>query len=243
MQQYNMVPSTFKVRITCQVPQYNSMSHRQSQKGCNHVHKKGKSRQSQKVYLTSLKRMSCDCPAAEELPTGKMHKIREVANDCRQQKGNAVGYEQGILVGLKTHPLDHRTNGNDDLDCVRSSDLAWDDSDSVASSVGSCSDVSSERESFPGHYVSAQCQKSVSYTRGSKPFCASENDGEIHRLELWAYRSTLAALHASGPLSWDKESLLTNLRSTLHISNDEHLMELRYLLSPKSSAYLRYNSQ
>lgn len=53
----------------------------------------------------------------------------------------------------------------------------------------------------------------------------------IHRLESHAYRCTLEALYASGPLSWEQEALLTNLRITLHITNDEHLMELRNLIS------------
>ncbi|KAK1437519.1 hypothetical protein QVD17_03311 [Tagetes erecta] len=30
---------------------------------------------------------------------------------------------------------------------------------------------------------------------------------EIHKLELHAYRYTMAALHASGPLTWEKESM------------------------------------
>jgi hypothetical protein len=34
----------------------------------------------------------------------------------------------------------------------------------------------------------------------------------IHRLELIAYHRTLGAMYASGPLSWEKEELLTNLR-------------------------------
>ncbi|XP_027772874.1 uncharacterized protein LOC107020644 isoform X2 [Solanum pennellii] len=53
----------------------------------------------------------------------------------------------------------------------------------------------------------------------------------IHSLELHAYRCTLEALYASGPLSWDQEALLTNLRISLHISNDEHLAELKTLIS------------
>ncbi|CAN6441927.1 unnamed protein product [Victoria cruziana] len=57
---------------------------------------------------------------------------------------------------------------------------------------------------------------------------------EIHKLELHAYRSTLEALHASGPLSWEQEALMTNLRLNLNISNDEHLLELRKLVSSKS---------
>ncbi|XP_048337293.2 uncharacterized protein LOC125424307 [Ziziphus jujuba] len=54
---------------------------------------------------------------------------------------------------------------------------------------------------------------------------------DIHELELQAYKSTVQALHASGPLSWEQESMLTNLRLSLHISNEEHLFQLRHLLS------------
>lgn len=53
----------------------------------------------------------------------------------------------------------------------------------------------------------------------------------IHKLELHAYRSTLQALYASGPLSWEQESLLTNLRLSLNISNEEHSVQLKQLLS------------
>ncbi|CAM0876863.1 unnamed protein product [Alopecurus aequalis] len=54
---------------------------------------------------------------------------------------------------------------------------------------------------------------------------------DVHELELEAYRSTVLALHASGPLTWEQESLLTNLRLSLNISNEEHLLQLRRLLS------------
>ncbi|PON94993.1 Agenet domain containing protein [Trema orientale] len=54
---------------------------------------------------------------------------------------------------------------------------------------------------------------------------------DIHNLELKAYKSTVLALYASGPLSWEQESMLTNLRLSLHISNDEHLLQLRHLLA------------
>ncbi|XP_004292586.1 PREDICTED: uncharacterized protein LOC101309999 [Fragaria vesca subsp. vesca] len=56
-------------------------------------------------------------------------------------------------------------------------------------------------------------------------------DVDIHKLELQAYKSTLQVLYASGPLSWEQESLLTNLRLSLHITNEEHLLHLRHLLS------------
>jgi hypothetical protein len=53
----------------------------------------------------------------------------------------------------------------------------------------------------------------------------------VHGLELEAYRSTMRALYASGPLTWEQEALLTNLRLSLNISNEEHLLQLRRLLS------------
>uniref|UniRef100_A0A1D1XKH0 Protein EMSY n=1 Tax=Anthurium amnicola TaxID=1678845 RepID=A0A1D1XKH0_9ARAE len=67
---------------------------------------------------------------------------------------------------------------------------------------------------------------------GGKCCFAKDNLVEIvHMLELHAYKSTVQALYASGPLSWEQESLLTNLRLSLHISNEEHLLQLRNLLS------------
>ncbi|KAL6636762.1 hypothetical protein ACP70R_024334 [Stipagrostis hirtigluma subsp. patula] len=54
---------------------------------------------------------------------------------------------------------------------------------------------------------------------------------DVHGLELAAYRSTMRALYASGPLTWEQESLLTNLRLSLNISNEEHLLQLRRLLA------------
>jgi hypothetical protein len=59
---------------------------------------------------------------------------------------------------------------------------------------------------------------------------------DVHALELEAYGSTMQALYASGPLTWEQESLLTNLRMSLNISNEEHLRQLRRLLSSSSPA-------
>ncbi|XP_008802277.2 uncharacterized protein LOC103716167 isoform X1 [Phoenix dactylifera] len=68
---------------------------------------------------------------------------------------------------------------------------------------------------------------------GKKNHPVSEDElaASIHELELHAYQSTVQAFYASGPLSWEQESLLTNLRLSLHISNEEHLHQLRHLLS------------
>ncbi|XP_030501798.1 uncharacterized protein LOC115716982 [Cannabis sativa] len=63
------------------------------------------------------------------------------------------------------------------------------------------------------------------------PCLGSKLGVDIHNLELEAYKSTVLALYASGPLSWEQESMLTNLRLSLHISNDEHLLQLRNLLA------------
>jgi hypothetical protein len=71
-------------------------------------------------------------------------------------------------------------------------------------------------------------------TSSSSSSALSLSDGpamDVHELELEAYRSTVRALHASGPLTWEQESLLTNLRLSLNISNEEHLLQLRRLLS------------
>ncbi|KAL5542859.1 hypothetical protein UlMin_010569 [Ulmus minor] len=52
---------------------------------------------------------------------------------------------------------------------------------------------------------------------------------EIHGLELYAYCS----------LSWEQEELITNFRLSLHISLDEHLMEIRNLVSKDTSTQFR----
>ncbi|CAL5444046.1 unnamed protein product [Camellia sinensis] len=51
-----------------------------------------------------------------------------------------------------------------------------------------------------------------------------------HKLELRAYCNALKALFASGPLSWEDEMEVTELRLSLHISDDEHLVEIRNLI-------------
>ncbi|KAG8100486.1 hypothetical protein GUJ93_ZPchr0013g36040 [Zizania palustris] len=53
----------------------------------------------------------------------------------------------------------------------------------------------------------------------------------VHELELQAYQSTVRAFYASGALTWEQEALLTNLRLSLNITNEEHLLQLRHLLS------------
>ncbi|XP_017624744.1 uncharacterized protein LOC108468364 [Gossypium arboreum] len=85
---------------------------------------------------------------------------------------------------------------------------------------GSTADNSDAESSFP-------------YSCGKRDLQLSPADKvvDIHELELRAYKSTVEALYASGPLTWEQEFLLTNLRLSLNISDEEHLLQLRHLLS------------
>jgi len=56
----------------------------------------------------------------------------------------------------------------------------------------------------------------------------------IHNLELEAYSNLMKAFHACGKaLSWEKVELLSDLRTHLHITNDEHLQVLNVILNRK----------
>ncbi|CAN0886797.1 DUF724 domain-containing protein 3 [Linum grandiflorum] len=87
------------------------------------------------------------------------------------------------------------------------------------------SENSDAESSFPS--LRAKKQRHVS-TRSSGQ---KLEQVDIHALEFHAYRSTVKALYVAGPLSWEQELLLTNLRESLHISDEEHLLQLRRLLS------------
>ncbi|CAK7346506.1 unnamed protein product [Dovyalis caffra] len=113
--------------------------------------------------------------------------------------------------------------------------------DSNQSSVASCSSTgvaNSFNHNFQtpldntSHNSDAESSfLSFSVFKHLTPHFEQKLEAEIHELEFHAYRSTVQALHASGPLSWEQESLLTNLRLSLHISDEEHLLHLRQLLS------------
>ncbi|KAL5561816.1 hypothetical protein UlMin_031563 [Ulmus minor] len=109
--------------------------------------------------------------------------------------------------------------------------------DSYQCSVASCSlnDIADcMRGSSRNSSLSSGAESafpSLSSKKNTLPFHGHKLEGDIHKLELQAYKSTVEALFVSGPLSWEQESLLTNLRLSLHISNEEHLVQLRQLLS------------
>ncbi|GMI78076.1 hypothetical protein like AT5G20030 [Hibiscus trionum] len=129
--------------------------------------------------------------------------------------------------------------------CTPSSFYRIDDTSdtlSCASSVGSCSGLGNSGLKLSPTCVKNGCENLEDYCSDADSCCerrcgeegssgcTSEGPGiDFHRLELHAYQQALEALYVSGPLTWEEEAKVTNLRDTLNISNDEHLRELRKL--------------
>ncbi|GAB4832897.1 hypothetical protein Ancab_006915 [Ancistrocladus abbreviatus] len=140
--------------------------------------------------------------------------------------------------------ISERAKTDGAVGCSDAINLGSGDADSVSSSVGSCSVSKNYPYKLPHAFSTGLFEENDSQCSDAESFCqlgsvvgncflpsTEKVTEEIHRLELHAYRCTMEALHASGPLSWEQETMLTNLRDSLHISNDEHLMELRNLVS------------
>ncbi|XP_050214963.1 uncharacterized protein LOC126666050 isoform X2 [Mercurialis annua] len=127
--------------------------------------------------------------------------------------------------------------------CSSAIELESNDEDSVTSSIGSCSITRNNyfRIHHQAGFIDGDCSDAESFChRGYEEgniFIPTKEElaAEVHRLELHAYRCTMEALYASGPLSWEQEAMVTNLRLSLHISNDEHLVEVRNLVSADNS--------
>ncbi|KAK1281487.1 hypothetical protein QJS10_CPB22g01072 [Acorus calamus] len=146
---------------------------------------------------------------------------------------NTAGFSE-MDVGIREPNTDFRCFYNRYVD---SSDAK---AESSVSSVGSCSP---SHEHCDSDYPLVSCGiDRDSENDDAESFCGEhrrkqseltkgDRGADIHWLELHAYRRTMEALYASGPLSWDQETLMTNLRLMLHISNDEHLSEIRHLVS------------
>ncbi|KAL1189163.1 Protein EMSY-LIKE 4 [Cardamine amara subsp. amara] len=117
------------------------------------------------------------------------------------------------------------------------------DRESVASSVGSCSvdtDGLSAVSFSPIETGNTSDTESSSCVYGSIKKLGFPRKGsgaaDVHKLELDAYRSSIERLHASGPIiTWEQETWITNLRLRLNISNEEHLMQIRNLISDDNS--------
>ncbi|KAL0330825.1 UNVERIFIED_CONTAM: hypothetical protein Sangu_1628000 [Sesamum angustifolium] len=198
----------------------------------------------------------------------KVRAIERDGRKCRQvstpvlEKVDAVAYPREVLGGKNMHAsfkiistgYNHmeraKLSGVLGSSGIRNSELNSSEID--ACSVGSCSVTDQSPNNFFVPFISLACQETDTlcsdaescYGSGSERKSSSlplkeEVAVSIRRLELCAYRRTLEALYASGPLSWEQEALLTNLRIMLHISNDEHLMELKHLISAKTAINVR----
>ncbi|XP_020207171.1 uncharacterized protein LOC109792195 isoform X2 [Cajanus cajan] len=183
---------------------------------------------------------------------GECGRFKAVTTASFLQKVDAVAYPQNIMGEKCMHTS--FTNGTNQyyetgkenpyivsthfLERIEEPDYSCSDS-----SVGSCSVKSSNSNKFSSDTLSGPCQDEDIFCSDAESLDVGDVDkgcsispeevvaDRIHRLELHAYHSTLEVMYASGPLSWEQEELLTNLRISLNISNDEHLMEIKNLVS------------
>lgn len=206
-----MVEPNFHAKLGLQIPMPNSKNNKENENNLL-VYIDGEFQESQ---VASSKRASPFCSSILEASPNKLKASKKGKVDvfaCPEEKNIQQPFSfynniQNVIYEKESKLKPHESNN---IDC----------------SVGSCSDGSYKLSSGPhGRAISSDTE---SFNTSRDEEGVTEN---LHNLELHAYRSTLEALYASGPLSWDKEALLTNLRINLHISNDEHLKELRNLIS------------
>ncbi|PAN29751.1 hypothetical protein PAHAL_5G247800 [Panicum hallii] len=107
----------------------------------------------------------------------------------------------------------------------------------AARASGPCNDQKagqlqpSEKEHCDSVAESREIIKRESETLNDQKATVQEH---IHRLELEAYSTLMKAFHACGnALSWEKVELLSDLRTHLHITNDDHLQVLNVILNRK----------
>ncbi|CAI9285845.1 unnamed protein product [Lactuca saligna] len=106
-----------------------------------------------------------------------------------------------VVIGTRNKKQRYTNANDDDSDRV-----------SVTSSVASCSvddRFENIKEGDDSDDVESVCEGG--YFGDNKK--ELRLGAEIHRLELQAYRRTIEALHASGPLSWEKESMAQKLEA------------------------------
>ncbi|KAL6547598.1 hypothetical protein OROHE_009303 [Orobanche hederae] len=194
----------------------------------------------------SLKRTHNYDSSVFESHNGCAQKLRSNENDVRKQPVisppvlQKVEKDMHASFKIISHGYNEKENhvvgvGNSELHS----------SESDACSVGSCSITDPSKTSY-NRFIPVHCQGAEVLGSDAESFYDSGTEADkeklkvsIRELELHAYRATLEALYASGPLSWEQEAMLTNLRIMLHISNDEHMKELRHLISTKNALCAR----
>ncbi|KAM7256257.1 hypothetical protein ACFE04_011998 [Oxalis oulophora] len=136
-------------------------------------------------------------------------------------------------------PSDANSNGFSNAHTASENDNSFAEPDlsidaiSSASSVGSCAgendfcnlynrveDCSSDADSSSAYEYKKQ---GVSVSRVS--------ESESHLSELCKYRRVVENLYATGSLSWEQEAHMMDLRCSLKVSDDEHLVILKSLMS------------
>ncbi|XP_077211309.1 uncharacterized protein LOC143846689 [Tasmannia lanceolata] len=214
-----------------------------------------------RISCKGLKRKSPFCSSHVETNVGAGQKIRRLVPGHRYpllEKVDAVASPRTILGEKYMHAsFNNRKLGfsememergkpNADVRCFFPRSLEHNDAESSTCSVASCSSTGRDPYNLPylsmrnpsqDTYCHSDDAESSSGSEYGRKFSFPRNEDlavEVHKLELHAYRSTMEALFASGPLSWEQEAMMTNLRLTLHISNDEHLLELRQLVSAEA---------
>ncbi|KAL9242414.1 hypothetical protein vseg_016409 [Gypsophila vaccaria] len=218
--------------------------------------KKGDNMESQAKRLKTVKRKLYDVHSQVEMYSrpnkmtirvGNTESMWNEFDDMQRfqlpEKVETNVVSRDVLHEKSIHPyLINEMNGG--YDRILEKEKTYRDDVSVSSSVGSCSVYRNPSDEMYYVFPSGQYEEIDSRSSDAESFCqlSSKEENrilppkevsieEIHRLELHAYRSIIGALYASGPLNWERELLLTNLRESLRISNDEHLAEIRNLVS------------
>ncbi|KAL2897815.1 Protein EMSY-LIKE 1 [Bienertia sinuspersici] len=206
-----------------------------------------------------LKRSSPDHSSTDEAYLKSAQKRRlvekEVGDACSfigkvdnpvNQKGNLSKDNVQNCVE-KTISSNKVNNRNHDVLKLLTRTSEVDNCVSIASSVASCSITNANSDRLLSHSyagcrqgrqdTASLCSDADSHSclgteeETSDSQLEKEDSLSTHGLDLYGYRCVLESLYASGPLSWEQEIALTNLRMKLHVSNDEHLAELRRLKS------------
>ncbi|KAL1822596.1 hypothetical protein ACET3Z_009374 [Daucus carota] len=226
-------------------------------------------RQSCNSYSRNLKRSFRSCQvepqegsAYKYLAAEKEGVSHRVAASPSPKKVEAIASTRKILGEKHLHASNNyrttrfyqigveRKKQNGALGSLHAVSVEHNDADNIACSVGSCSVNSNSPHELQYHSSAFEdnegCNSDAESSswlgckeKISLPPTKEELKEKIHSLELHAYRCTIGAFHAAGPLSWEQETLVTDLRISLHISNDEHLVEIKNLMSTTTSVSCR----
>ncbi|KAK9682018.1 hypothetical protein RND81_10G044400 [Saponaria officinalis] len=182
-----------------------------------------------KSSFDSLKRSFADISSTDEGYSEGKQKRRALN---KQVKFDAIHYDSYSFIGkadshcnLKAIQSIH----DDAMFLTKTSES--NDCASVISSVSSCSVFDPLPDRALNH-------SSTSFSRDDESLCSDAESSnpwvdekvnifsefrdaiKSHEIDLHSYRCFLEALYASGPLSWEQEILLTNIRMELFVSND-----------------------